>query len=72
MPSGRLLTDGTSIDSYLVLLEDKQRKTVKEATTGKVPNAGQALTWLHRSVRPELVQGKTRIPLGVYPWLYHL
>ena len=56
--SGRLLTDGTFIYSWLTSLEDKQRKAVKEvaAVEEEVLNAGQALTWLHCSVGPELVQ----------------
>ena len=55
--SGRLLTDGTFIYSWLTSLEDKQRKAVKEVTAEEeIPNAGQALTWLHCSVGPELIQ----------------
>lgn len=53
--SGRLLTDGTFIYSWLISLEDKQRKAVKEVTTEEdVPSFSQALTWLHCSVGPEL------------------
>ena len=55
--SGRLLTDGTFIYSWLTSLEDKQRKAVKEVTAEEdVPSVGQALTWLHCSVGPELTQ----------------
>jgi hypothetical protein len=53
--SGRLLTDGTFIYSWLTSLEDKQRKAIKEVTTEEdVPNTSQAFTWLHCSVGPEL------------------
>jgi len=52
-----LLTDGTFIYSWLTSLEGKQRKAVKEVTAEEeIPNASQALTWLHCSVGPELVQ----------------
>ena len=55
--SGRLLTDGTFIYSWLTSLEDKQRKAVKEVTAEEeIPNTSQALTWLHCSVGPELAQ----------------
>lgn len=54
--SGRLLTDGTFIYSWLTSLEDKQRKAVKEVTAEEVPSVSQALTWLHCSVGPELTQ----------------
>ena len=55
--SGRLLTDGTFIYSWLASLEDKQRRAVKEVTTEEdVPGASRALTWLHCSVGPELTQ----------------
>jgi len=54
--SGRLLTDGTFIYSWLISLEDKQRKAVKEAAAEEVPSVGQTLTWLHCSVGPELTQ----------------
>jgi len=55
--SGRLLTDGTFIYSWLTSLEDKQRKAVKEVTPEEeVTIASQALTWLHCSVGPELTQ----------------
>jgi hypothetical protein len=55
--SGRLLTNGTFIYSWLTSLEDKQRKAVKDVTTEEeVPSASQALTWLHCSVGPELTQ----------------
>ena len=55
--SGRLLTDGTFIYSWLTSLEDKQRKAVKEVTTEEdTPSPSQALTWLHCSVGPELTQ----------------
>jgi len=54
--SGRLLTDGTFIYPWLTSLEDKQRKAVKEVTTEEIPEASQALTWLHCSVGPELTQ----------------
>ena len=56
--SGRLLTDGTFIYPWLASLEDKQRKAVKEVTAEEVLNTGQALTWLHCSVGPELMQGE--------------
>lgn len=53
--SGRLLTDGTFIYSWLTSLEDKQRKAIKDVTTEEdVPGATQAFTWLHCSVGPEL------------------
>jgi len=55
--SGRLLTDGTFIYSWLTSLEDKQRKAVQDVTTEEeVPIASQVLTWLHCSVGPELTQ----------------
>jgi len=55
--SGRLLTDGTFIYSWLTSLEDKQRKAVKEVTAEEdIPSVSQALTWLHCSVGPELTQ----------------
>lgn len=55
--SGRLLTNGTFIYSWLTSLEDKQRKAVKDVTTEEdIPSANQALTWLHCSVGPELTQ----------------
>ena len=54
--SGRLLTDGTFIYSWLTSLEDKQRKAVKDVTEDEFPNVSQALTWLHCSVGPELAQ----------------
>ena len=53
--SGRLLTDGTFIYSWLTSLEDKQRKAIKEVTTEEdFPNTSKAFTWLHCSVGPEL------------------
>ena len=54
--SGRLLTDGTYIYSWLTSLEDKQRRAVREVTTEEVQSASQTLTWLHCSVGPELTQ----------------
>src|SRR5882757_5343663 len=55
--SGRLLTDGTFIYSWLTSLEDKQRKAIEEVTTEEdVPSANRALTWLHCSVGPEFTQ----------------
>ncbi|KAF9644071.1 hypothetical protein BDM02DRAFT_3103492 [Thelephora ganbajun] len=54
--SGRLLTDGTFVYSWLTSLEDKQQRAVREVTTEEVPIASRALTWLHCSVGPELTQ----------------
>lgn len=73
--SGRLLTDGTFIYSWLTSLEDKQRKAVKEVTTEEDGSgASQALTWLHCSVGPELTHEEEEENLVQVRlvWLYHL
>ena len=55
--SGRLLTDGVFIYSWLTSLEDKQRKAVKDVSSEEaVPTTSHVLTWLHCSVGPELTK----------------
>jgi len=56
--SGRLLTDGTFIYSWLTSLEEKQRKAVKQNVEffdeQRATAAIAAATWLHCSVGPEI------------------
>ena len=55
--SGRLLTDGTLVSSWLTSSENAQRNLIASGEEGALP-AHRAPTWLHCSVGAELAQGE--------------
>ncbi|TFK44449.1 DUF2407 C-terminal domain-containing protein [Crucibulum laeve] len=55
--SGRLLTDGTFLYSWLVSLEERQQRAATDDDTGEQQPA-KATTWIHCSVGPKLEPGE--------------
>jgi len=54
--SGRLLTDGTLLYSWLTTLEERQRRANSD-DSNKLLQASNATTWLHCSVGPKIEEG---------------
>ncbi|KAG5651086.1 hypothetical protein H0H81_009958 [Sphagnurus paluster] len=59
--SGRLLTEGTFLYSWLASLEERQKRAAPEDPTGdalRSPNPLSSTTWVHCSVGPPLAPGE--------------
>ena len=70
--SGRLLTDGTLLYSWLETLEERQRRATFTSEAGDTPgHGGTASTiWLHCSVGPKLEPGEdeeTKVQVSPQP-----
>ncbi len=55
--SGRLLTDDTSVYSWLASLEERQRRAQPDTTEAQ-PDVSVSTTWLHCSVGPKMEPGE--------------
>jgi len=55
--SGRLLTDGTLLYSWITTLEEKQRRATSDEASGTQPPSN-ITTWLHCSVGPKIEHGE--------------
>lgn len=56
--SGRLLTDGTFLYSWLTSLEERQQRVVAEEGGGEVHQPAVSTTWLHCSIGPKIEPGE--------------
>ncbi|KAF5385934.1 hypothetical protein D9615_002291 [Tricholomella constricta] len=58
--SGRLLTEGTFLYSWLASLEERQKRAAPDDAIGaqQSPHPPSGITWIHCSVGPKLVPGE--------------
>ncbi|KAF8220591.1 hypothetical protein L208DRAFT_1333034 [Tricholoma matsutake] len=59
--SGRLLTDGTFLYSWLTSLEERQKRATPDAENVARQQSQTATTWIHCSVGPKLEPGEEEV-----------